>query len=114
MGRIMTCGVFGTECDTFPTTVVAQGHDQTMCAGAPLCGQADKCPLIDMAASDNVKQECMYKCPCDGVGTTSCQKIVVYFGNGSLANGYNSMKICDVAMTIYDYNHHEGDDIVSD
>ena len=99
-GRRMACGVFGAQCDAFSTAVVAQGRDPAICVGAPLCGKADKCPLVDMVTNDTGMQECSYRCPCNGQGNANCQKVVMYFGNGSVAIGHNVMSICDVMVTV--------------
>ena len=109
-GRCMACGVVGAQCDAFSTTVVAQGRDPATSAGAPLCGKAEKCHLVDMAITVNGVQECSYMCFCNGQGNANCQKVVMYFGNGSLAFGCNAMSTCDVTMTVWD--HHIFNQIV--
>ena len=102
VGRNMSCGVFGAQCGAFPTTVIAQGRDLRSCVGAPLFGHAYKCPLVDMIFTTIGMQESSYRCPCNGHGTANCQKVVMYFGNGSVAVGHNAMDICDVIMTVQD------------
>ena len=102
VGRNMSCGVFGAQCGAFPTTVIAQGRDLRSCVGPPFCGHAYKCPLIDMIFTTSGMQESSYRYSCNGHGTANCQKVVIYFGNGSVAVGHNAMDICDVIMTVLD------------
>ena len=99
-GEEMNCGVFGAQCGEFPTTVVAQGRNRTACVGAPLCGQAYKCPVVDIVKSINNIQECRYRCPCDGPGSSNCQNVIMFFGNGSIAIGHNSMNLCEITVTV--------------
>ena len=97
-GRKMSCCVFGAQRDTFPTAVVAQGRDRAVCEGARPCRRADKCPLIDRIETDDKIRKCSYRCPCNGLGTTNCQKVVMFLGNDSLAVGRNYMKVCDLVF----------------
>ena len=99
-GQHMSCGTFGAQCDAFPTTLVAQGRDQTACVGAPLCGQAYKCPFVEMNERVYGLQECIYSCPCEGQGSSQCRIVVMFIGNGSVAAGYNTMRVCEIALTI--------------
>ena len=99
-GLKMSCGVFGAQCDAFPTTVVTQGRDRAVCEGALLCGQAGKCPLVDMVVTSSRLQECSYRCLCSGVGTAICQKVVMFIDNESMAVDRYYMDIWDIAVTV--------------
>ena len=98
-GEKMNCGVFGAKCGEFPTTVVAQGRNRTACVGAPLCGQAYKCPVVDIRKGPNM-QKCRYSCPCNGPGSENCTNVYMFFGNGSLEVGQSKMKLCDISVTV--------------
>ena len=99
-GRNLNCGLFGTQCGDFPTTLVQKGRSSSPCKGVPLCNQAYKCDLFDMVNS-NGTQECHHKCFCRGPDSVSCRKVILFLGNGSILQESSHLEVCEMQIEVY-------------
>ena len=89
----------------YPTQVFQQGRSPGLCVkDAPLCLGASLCsPVSGPLYSNGDWVTCQYRCDCpmpSSAAQPPCDKMVVLFGNGSVAVSRDTMELCDVSVTV--------------
>ena len=102
-GRGLVCAPDNCT-NQYPTQVFQQGGNPGFCVkDAPLCLGASLCPLVSYTHHPSGGWvTCQFRCDCpveSSAMQTWCEKVVVMFGNGSVASDRDKLELCDVSVS---------------